>query len=87
MLLDRKTLTTAYPELEFSGGRGARIVLTYAEALYDAHLKKGNRNDIVGRHAIGFQDQVLPDGGANRVFVPLWWRTWRYLQMGHRDRR
>ena len=81
VLLDRKTLTTAYPELAFSGGRGARIVLTYAEALYDAQLKKGNRNDIEGRHALGFHDQVMPDGSAHRVFEPLWWRTWRYVQI------
>jgi alpha-L-rhamnosidase len=81
VLLDRKTLTTAYPELTFSGGRGSRIVLTYAEALYDAQLKKGNRNDIAGRHAIGFHDIVLPDGSRDRTFEPLWWRTWRYMQI------
>jgi len=81
VLLDRKTLTTAYPELTFSGGRGSRIVLTYAEALYDAQLKKGNRNDIAGRHAIGFHDVVLPDGSEHRTFEPLWWRTWRYMQI------
>ena len=65
VLLDRKTLTTAYPELTFSGGRGSHVVLTYAEALYDAQLKKGNRNDIAGRHAIGFHDIVLPDGSEH----------------------
>jgi alpha-L-rhamnosidase len=81
VLLDRKTLTTAYPELIFSGGRGSRVVLTYAEALYDAQLKKGNRNDISGRHAIGFHDVVLPDGSRQHIFEPLWWRTWRYLQI------
>jgi hypothetical protein len=81
VLLDRKTLTTAYPELTFSGGRGSRVVLTYAEALYDAQLKKGNRNDIAGRHAIGFHDVLLPDGGRQHTFEPLWWRTWRYLQI------
>jgi hypothetical protein len=81
VLLDRKTLTTAYPELTWSGGRGSRVVLTYAEALYDAQLKKGNRNDIAGRHAIGFHDIVLPDGGGQHTFEPLWWRTWRYMQI------
>lgn len=82
VMLDRKTLTTAYPELTFSGGRGSRVTLTYAEALYDAHLKKGNRNDVAGRHAIGFQDVVLPDGSKQqRTFEPLRWRTWRYLQI------
>ncbi|HEX6493917.1 MAG TPA: alpha-L-rhamnosidase C-terminal domain-containing protein [Acidobacteriaceae bacterium] len=81
VLLDRKTLTTAFPELTFSDGRGSRVVLTYAEALYDAQLKKGNRNDIAGRHAIGFHDIVLPDGGKQHTFEPLWWRTWRYMQI------
>jgi alpha-L-rhamnosidase len=81
VLLDHKTLTTAYPELTFSGGRGSRVVLTYAEALYDAQLKKGNRNDVADRHAIGFHDVVLPDGDGKHTFEPLWWRTWRYLQM------
>jgi alpha-L-rhamnosidase len=81
LLLDHKTLTTAYPALTFSGGRGSRVVLTYAEALYDAQLKKGNRNAIAGRHAIGFHDIVLPDGGKQHVFEPLWWRTWRYIQV------
>ena len=81
VMLDRKTLTTAYPELTFSGGRGSRVVLTYAEALYDAQLKKGNRDEIAGRHAIGFHDIVLPDGGKQHTFEPLWWRTWRYIQI------
>ena len=35
ILLDRKTLTTAYPSLTVSGGKGAHIRLTYSEALYD----------------------------------------------------
>jgi hypothetical protein len=81
VLLDRKTLTTAYPSLTFSGGHGSRIVLTYAEALYDAQLKKGNRNDVTGRHAIGFHDIVVPDGDGPHTFEPLWWRTWRYVQI------
>ena len=41
LLLDRKTLTTAYPQLTVSGGKGASIRLTYAEALYDATAAEG----------------------------------------------
>ena len=26
-------------------------------------------------------DNFLPDGGPHRVFEPLWWRTWRYLDL------
>lgn len=79
LLLDRKTLTTAYPELTVSGGRDARIRLTYAEALYDAHMQKADRDEVGNRLAFGIQDLFVPDGGAHRSFQPLWWRTWRYL--------
>lgn len=81
ILLDRQTLTTAYPQLTVSGGKGARIVLTYSEALYDQHLQKGDRNDVGTRRALGLTDLFLPDGGSHRTFEPLWWRTWRYLDM------
>ncbi len=90
ILLDRQTLTTAYPLLTVSGGKGAQIWLTYSEALYDNHDHKGDRNaldytDAQGvkhpRRALGLRDEFLPDGGANRVFEPLWWRTWRYLDI------
>ena len=81
LLLDRKTLTTAYPLLTVSGGSGAHITLTYAEALYDKNQHKGDRNDVGDRTAIGIIDSFLPDGGQHRSFEPLWWRTWRYLDL------
>jgi hypothetical protein len=81
LLLDRKTLTTAYPRLTVSGGKGTRITLTYAEALYDKDMHKGDRDEVGVRRAIGISDSFLPDGGAHRTFDPLWWRTWRYLDL------
>ncbi len=90
LLLDRKTLTTAYPELTVSGGKGSRIVLTYSEALYDNKEHKGDRDSLSytdekgilhPRQALGLTDSFLPDGGPHRVFMPLWWRTWRYLDL------
>jgi hypothetical protein len=90
ILLDRKTLTTAYPRLIVSGGKGSHIVLTYSEALYDDKLHKGDRDslDYTGengvqksRVALGLTDSFLPDGGPHRTFEPLWWRTWRYLDL------
>ena len=81
ILLDRKTLTTAYPMLTVSGGKGAKIILTYAEALYDKNMKKGDRDAIEGRAVLGLRDSFLPDGSPHRVFQPLWWRTWRYLEI------
>jgi len=81
LLLDRKTLTTAYPILTVSGGRGAKIWLTYSEALYDKEGHKGDRDEVSNRTARGLRDLFLPDGGEHRVFEPLWWRTWRYLDL------
>ena len=81
LMLDRKTLTTAYPQLTVSGGKGARIRLTYAEALFDKQQHKGDRDEVGDRQAIGISDVFLPDGGTHRAFEPLWWRTWRYLDL------
>jgi alpha-L-rhamnosidase len=81
ILLDRKALTTAYPILTVSGGKGAKIWLTYSEALYDKEIHKGDRDEVGDRTARGLKDSFLPDGGEHRVFEPLWWRTWRYLDL------
>jgi alpha-L-rhamnosidase len=81
ILLDRKTLTTAYPQLAVSGGKGSHIVLTYSEPLYDKDLHKGDRDEVGDRKALGLTDSFLPDGGQHRTFEPLWWRTWRYLDL------
>jgi len=81
LLLDRKTLTTAYPVLTVSGGKGAKIRISYAEALFDKNMHKGDRDEVGDRQARGLKDSFLPDGGLHRTFEPLWWRTWRYLDL------
>jgi len=81
IMLDRGTLTTAYPKLTVTGGKGSGIRLTYAEALYDAKQQKGDRDEVGTRQALGLHDTFLPDGGEHRSFEPLWWRTWRYLDL------
>src|SRR6266851_1921619 len=81
LLLDQSHLTTAYPELMVSGGAKSTIRLTYAEALVDSNGAKGNRNDIAGKHIVGIFDEFLPAGSEQRRFMPLAWRTWRYLQL------
>ncbi len=85
-LLDGGLLTTAYPEVVTSGGKGARVTVTYAEALREPRADgkkgdKGNRNQVDGKIIAGLKDVFLPDGGANRVFTPLWWRTFRYVEI------
>ncbi len=81
LLLDQKYLVTAYPELLVSQGKGSEISLTYSEALFDEQMRKGNRNEIEGRRVVGYSDVFLPDGGTNRFYRPLWFRTYRYIEM------
>ncbi len=81
LLLDQTFNTVAYPQLAVSGGKGSLIKLSYAEALFDTAGDKGNRNEIEGKTFRGNYDVFLPDGGANRMFRPLWFRTYRYMQV------
>jgi alpha-L-rhamnosidase len=81
LLLDAGALTTAYPELTISGGADSKIRITYSEALFDDRGEKANRNETQGRHILGVYDEFIADGGRHRVFTPLIWRTWRYLQV------
>lgn len=86
LLCDQNEITTAYPELRVSGGRGSTVTLTYAESLYEgpdvpSSKRKGNRDEVQGKHLRGFEDTFHPDGGANRLFRPLARRAYRYLQL------
>jgi alpha-L-rhamnosidase len=80
LLIRRDAMVSAYPVLRTSGGRGATVKLMYAEALYDAKGKKADRDVIEDRQPRGIFDTFLPDGRP-REFAPLWWRTWRFLEI------
>ncbi len=81
ILLDHGHHTIGQPEMFFSRGKGSRIKITYSEALYDKDWKKGNRNEIKGKHILGYYDIVEPDGGNERMFKPLAQRTYRFVQL------
>ena len=81
LLLDQGHLTNAFAVLESSGGAGASVRLTYAEALKDAKGAKGNRNEIEGKTITGVRDEFKLDGGNRRRFQTLWFRTYRYVQV------
>jgi len=81
ILLDNSQLTTAYPVLIVTGGEGSTIRLTYSEALVNDNGEKGNRNQIEGKHITGLQDEFLPGGCHSCEFMPLAWRTWRFVQL------
>ncbi|MFN5439403.1 MAG: alpha-L-rhamnosidase C-terminal domain-containing protein [Bacteroidota bacterium] len=44
-------------------------------------FQKGNRNDVDSKLVIGNYDVFIADGGENRMFRPLWFRTYRYMQV------
>ena len=80
LLLDQGHLTMGYPVIETRGGKGATVELTYAESLFDAQGRKGNRDVVAEKSIRGLRDHLILDGGARR-FQPLWLRTWRYVQL------
>jgi hypothetical protein len=90
LLLDQGYLTNAYPTIHFSKGKNANISLGYAEALYIIEKdkedwrnqkQKGNRNEIEGKRFVGKEDRIISNGNTGQSFTPLWWRTYRYLQL------
>ena len=87
LLIDQRYLTTAYPELQVSGGRGSEVNLRYAETLFvskserGGKVVKGNRNEVEGKEFFGPADTFITDGGAARVYRPLYWRTYRYIEL------
>ncbi len=93
ILFDQGFHTVAFPELIVDGGNESKIKITYAEALFIKNYKKnistdghkslidikGNRNKTEGKEIFGVYDLFYPDGGKNRLFRPLWKRTFRYV--------
>ncbi len=81
MLLDQGFLTSAYPRIVFSGGKNAAISMSYAEALFTKYPSKGNRNDTEGKIFLGREDRMISNGSVNQIFIPLTWRTYRFVQI------
>jgi alpha-L-rhamnosidase len=84
LLLDQTFETNAYITLNFSGGKDAGISLGYAESLYEKGsrgTRKGNRNDVAGKEFIGRIDSLIADGGTDRTFTTLNFRTFRYIRL------
>ncbi len=81
ILLDRGELSNAYPELILSGGMDATVEMGYAEALFGEKNQKGDRNAVENKTWEGSFDRIIADGGSNRRYRPLWFRTYRYIQL------
>lgn len=92
-IVDLEDYCCAWPRLEVSGGKGARVRIHWAEGLFEpgkhctdgpldlSRAGKGHRNEIEGKNFVGAGDVFLPDGGAHRIFSTLWWAAGRYLEV------
>ena len=81
ILIDQLHHTIGHPVLQYSNGKGSEIKITYAEALFDKNWKKGNRNDIEGKHILGYYDIIVADGGTGRSFKPIGQKAYRFIQL------
>ena len=84
ILLDRQKLTNGYPILNISQGLQASIKLRYQEGLQsnpENPCSKGHRDNIENRSVLGVTDHFEADGRKNLILEPLWWRTWRYIEI------
>jgi hypothetical protein len=78
-----------YPELGWSGGRGARIGFEWAESLFiprpgevtDVDTPRGHRGGIDGKVWLGYGDAYISSGAANERPPALWWRAGRYARL------
>ena len=79
LLWDLGNYYCAYPRCEVSGGAGAKLTWTWAEALYlPGSEAKGQRDEFIGKTFRGMSDTFLPAGGAHKQFSTLWWRAGRW---------
>ncbi|MFA6134205.1 MAG: alpha-L-rhamnosidase [Phycisphaerae bacterium] len=89
VIVDLQDYYCAYPQLTVSGGAGATVRISWAEALYEmaadgspGHAAtKGNRREILNKVFDGIGDVFEPDGGRDRAFETLWWQAGRYLEI------
>ncbi len=90
VLIDLDDYYCAYPHLEVSGGKAAMVRIHWQEALFegDDFKRKGNRDEIYGKHFItlwwhwdGVGDTFKLCGAQHRVYEPLWWQAGRYVEV------
>ncbi len=84
VIVDFEDYVCGYAQLTLSGGHGASVRITWAEALFegDVHAnRKGRRDQIAGKTYDGRGDTFTADGGERRTFSPLWWSSGRYIEV------
>ena len=81
ILIDQLHHTIGNPVMKYSKGKDATIKITYSEAMYNEDWTKGNRNDVEGKHILGYYDIIEADGGDDRTFKPFGQKTYRFIQL------
>ncbi len=88
VLWDLEDYYCAFPLLENSGGKGARIRWSWAETLYaekrtgHIYANKGNRDEFDGKTILrAMSDTFLPDGRAHAAFTTPWWKAGRWIEL------
>ena len=72
----------AYPLLDASGGKGAKIRVAWTEGLYNAAGARGNRDEFIGKRVERFMsDTFLCDGRGRASFTTPWWRSGRWIEI------
>ena len=91
VLWDLEDYFCAFPLLETSGGKGARMRWSWAETLYaekpEGHIyaNKGNRGEFDGKVVLrAMRDTFLPDGRARAAFTTPWWKAGRWIELAVR---
>jgi len=76
-VLDVGELTTAFPLLDVSGGNGASVKMTYAEAWTVEGVKSPHHRPEDGS-VVGVYDRYTC-GVGEQAYEPFHWRTFRYV--------
>ena len=81
-VLDAGELTTAFFRIGFRGGRGAKVLLTYAESYFQRDENgfpcKARRDDASG-FILGIRDEYAVGGDGE--FEPFRFRTFRFVEV------
>lgn len=84
VLVDLNEYYCAYPYLIVSGGKDARVSVSWAEGLFtqdDIWGKKGNRGDWGDKYFLGIADTFISNGDAKQQFYTHWWRSGRWVEL------
>lgn len=79
IIFDAGVIKNGFMKFGFSGGKNARVVMTYAER-FTSENKEIRRDDFRNGVIEGTSDEVILNG-SQVVYEPFWYRTFRYVKI------